>query len=689
MAKEIYHALSDPDYQDAYVDVDEMRTRENPNGGTISFRYMHGGFPGKSVKFSLCFPEKDQYTGRFFHYLSPFPGPDEEMASFSRSGQNDHIAFALINGAYFIESNMGSAHQFGESPDPQRVWKASAAVAEYSRKIAMRIYDTDQRPTGVVYGGSGGGYKAMACIENTDAWEAAVPYVIGSPASLPNTITMHVQGERVLRHAFGKILDNIDAGGCGQMDAGLNEEESSMLRELTKMGFPPLAWYPEAAGHLDPGSLPVLVPSIRNADSSYFEEFWTLPGFEGSDPASGAAKDRFVLRAHVVSWGIFDEQEENGSLPTGGNGVDDAWKKQLSASGGAWLEIDAVPDKEDPYLEGTKITFPGSRAADRTLLLDSLAPEPDTGHSLLTFGAAFGADSNVETVKLLTPGDEVLLDNSDFVSVQSYYRHQVPDDLSFHAWDQFRNPDGTPKTPQRPFMGYGFTGTGTVQDGEIQGKVLQLQALTDESTCPWCADWYREKVREKGKLDDMRTYFFERCMHGDNTAMGNSMVVNYLGGLYQALLDVSDWVMKGKEPLQTTNYECVENQIIVDPDPAKRNGMQAGITLTADGEKCLHVKVGEQFTLRAEVILPENAGLVVAIDYDFHNDWGIPATTPVFDVPGTFTATDKGAVSELTWRYDRPGTYFAAARVSTHREGRTDDLFRRVLNLDRVRIIVE
>ena len=126
MTKEIYHALEDPDYQDAYVDIDELRTRPNPNGGELTYRYVHGGFPGKSVKFSLCFPEKEKYTGRFFHYLSPFPGPDEEMASLTRTGQNDHIAFALEHGAYFVESNMGSAQQFGGSPEPRRVWTAFA-----------------------------------------------------------------------------------------------------------------------------------------------------------------------------------------------------------------------------------------------------------------------------------------------------------------------------------------------------------------------------------------------------------------------------------------------------------------------------------------------------------------------------------------------------------------------------------
>ena len=106
----------------------------------------------------------------------------------------------------------------------------------------------------------------MACIENTSAWDGAAPFVIGSPVSLPNTITMHVQGQRVLRNAFPKILDALDAGGSGDPYEKLNQDEADMLRELTKMGFPPLAWYMEAKGVIDPGSLPVLMPGVKKMD---------------------------------------------------------------------------------------------------------------------------------------------------------------------------------------------------------------------------------------------------------------------------------------------------------------------------------------------------------------------------------------------------------------------------------------
>ena len=89
MAKEIYHALEDPNYQDVYVDVEEMRTRVLYDGTELAYRYVHGGFKAKKVKFSFCFPRRDAYKGRFFQYLSPFPGPDEEMASLNKKGADD------------------------------------------------------------------------------------------------------------------------------------------------------------------------------------------------------------------------------------------------------------------------------------------------------------------------------------------------------------------------------------------------------------------------------------------------------------------------------------------------------------------------------------------------------------------------------------------------------------------------
>ena len=697
MAKEIYHALLDPDYQDPYIDVDEMRARRLADGTEIVCRYMHGGFKAKGVKFSFYFPRHDQFKGRFFQYLSPFPGPDEEMASMEKTGTGDKPAFALINGAYFVESNMGSRQMFGGSSEPQRVWKSSAAVAEYSRIKAMEIYECP-RPIGIVYGGSGGGYKTMACIENTDAWDGAVPFVIGSPVSLPNTITMHAQGQRVLRHAFGKIVDALDAGGSGDMYAGLSEDEASMLRELTDMGFPPQAWYLEAGGKIDDGSLPVLTPGVKRADPEYFRDFWTVPGYMGADPNSSASRDRLVFHGVVKSVHLPGQPEslsESVRIESR-NGVDDAWKKMLTDGKDAWIELEQLPAGEDMYLKGVNITFESGESCGKQLLMGDMVRDTGTGGGYLTIGMCYGMDDLHGVLSRVRPGDKVSLDNSDYIAIQSYYRHQTPSDLSFHAWDQFRDENGRPILPQRSnVMGYGFTGTGTVQDGDIQGKVIVVQALTDESTCPWCGDWYRSKVREtKGSEDDFRIYYMQRCMHNDSYDSENNMVVNYKGALAQSILDMADWIQEGKEPLKSTVYQRVGGQIVEEPDPAKRCGVQAGIILTVNGGKCVKVKAGGEFVLRAEITLPEQSGEVTSVCYDFNDCWDFPDKVEnLFPVQGSFTPTGEngihGAVSELVHHYDEPGTYFISARVTSQRHGDAGDIFTQVKNLDRVRVIVE
>ncbi|MBR1758293.1 MAG: hypothetical protein IJ744_06140 [Lachnospiraceae bacterium] len=696
MAKEIYHALSDPMYQEPIIDVEEMRSHVLSDGTELAYRYVHGSFRGTTVKFIFCFPRRDAFKGRFFQYLSPFPGPDEELASLNKKGVDDVIGFSLLNGGYFVESNMGSVTMFGPNGDDKMRWKSSAAVAEFGRKKAMEIYGCE-RPVGVVFGGSGGGYKTMACIENTDAWDGAVPFVIGSPASLPNTITMHAQGQRVLRNCFGKIIDNIDAGGCGDPYNGLNEDEAAMLKELTKMGFPPMAWYLEASGKIDDGSLPVLTPGVKMADPGFFKEFWEVEGYAGADPNSSASKDRLqfdgvVKRVHLP--GKPESADEENEIE-GRNGVDDAWKKMLTDGKDAWIELEKLPEGDNLYLKGVNMTFETGEAVGYTLLLGDMQRDETTGGGFLTIGMCYGMSDLNEVLALVKPGDVMHLDNSDYIAIQHYYRHQVPDE-TFHAWDQFRNPDGTPALPQRAnVMGYSFTGTGTVQDGNIQGKVMVIQSLMDESTCPWCGDWYRQTVRKaQGNEDNFRLYYMQRCMHGNTDTIGNNMVVNYMGALYQALLDMMDWIQFGKEPRATTKYELVEGQIVEEADASKRNGLQAGVTLTANGQKCVHVRAGGEFVLRTEAVLPEGAGEITRIAFDFQDRWGFPEKLKgLFPVQGHVNRTEKdgvkGAWAEIIYRFDDPGTYFVSTRVSSQRDGNKDEIYTQIKNLDRVRVIVE
>ena len=135
MEKAIYHAKQDPKYQQPFVDLEESRERHLPDGTVLPYLYVHGGFEGTGVKFAFSFPEKNAFEGRFFQYLSPFPGPDEELASQPKQGEDDIIAFSLLHGGYFVESNMGSGAAFGQMPDNTIVWKSSAAVGSSKTRI--------------------------------------------------------------------------------------------------------------------------------------------------------------------------------------------------------------------------------------------------------------------------------------------------------------------------------------------------------------------------------------------------------------------------------------------------------------------------------------------------------------------------------------------------------------------------
>ncbi len=681
--KQSYNPKEDPRFQKPFIDVDEQRKRRVGNGSEVSFRYMHGGFEGTNVKFTFSFPDKESYQGRFYQYLSPFPGPNEEVASQGLENEADHIAFALTHGAYFIESNMGSGAIFGSESDATVFYKSSAAVAEYSRVIAKQIYG-EHRVYGYVYGGSGGGYKAMSCIENARAWDGAVPFVIGSPVSLPNCLTVWAHGMRLLRHAFPKIVDALDAGGSGDMYSGLNEEEAAALREITRMGIPPKTLYYFAT--MDDGALPVLSPTVHSMDPEYFTDFWTKPGYLGTEPDSNAVRDRIKFKSRVVAVGIPAKHREETGIDSR-NSVDDAWQKMLTDGSDAFIELEEVPAGDDLYLCGVNITFDSGLAKGKKLLLGRIEGKK------LIIGMCYGMDDLTQVLNAIQPGDEVSLDNSDYIAIQTYHRHQVPADPSFTAWDQYKDDKGRPIYPQRPnVISYGFTygGCGSVQDGQLQGKVIVMNSLLD-GDFPWQADWYRRKVEEVlgGKADDcFRLWYNDNCAHSGLVEPEEELrVTAYMGALYQALLDLSDWVEKGIPPAKTTNYKLEEGQVILPATAKERKGIQPVITLLAKGNACARVKAGDLVEFEALVEVPEGTGTCTMIEWSFEGEVDYPVKGGI--VEHKVVEGIDCTIAKMTHSYEKPGTYFAVVRTKANRTGNQNEVFTQVRNICRARVIVE
>jgi hypothetical protein len=659
---------ADETFGTPYVDLDEWRI------APVRHRYVHGGFAETETRWSIYFPPAELYEGRFFQHITPVP--DSEHLAQHATGEQDKIGFSIASGGYFVETNGGGGSGGVGSPDPTiAAYRANAAAARYSRILAALMYG-EHRPFGYAYGGSGGGYRTIGSAENTTGvWDGFVPYVIGSPMSIPNMFTVRMHAQRILGDRFDQIVDAVEPGGSGDMFEGLNAEERDALVEVTRMGFPPRAWF----GHRTMGmhAFPVLYNGMRMADPTFFEEFWTQPGYLGYELPASLRRDR-VQHECAIAATITEDQAEQFGLSVGSRpgqargGVDTAWR---GIAGPSVVPI-AVRLSRAPVvdMQGAEL-FVGSGAASGTRL--SLL---SVVHDIAVFGPG-----DPETMAQIRPGDAVRIDNSGYLAAQTYHRHQVPETDDFPVWDQFRNPDGSPTYPQRPLiLGPLFAAgaAGTVQTGRFEGKMIVVESLLDREALPWQADWYRAKVDDhfgEAMDDHFRLWFTDNALHGDDEVQESpTHTVSYLGMLHQALRDVSRWVEEGVAPPSSTSFEVIDGQVIVPVDATHRRGIQPVVTLTANGGARADVAVGEEVALLATAQAPDGTGAIVAVEWDL-------------DGSGRFSLADADIATTVTTAcrlsFDSPGTYFPVVRVVSHREGDPTTPYARLQNLARVRIV--
>ena len=650
----------DAKYGDAFIDTDEWRD------APVRHRYVHGGFADSELLFSIYFPPQEQYEGRFFQPLQAVSGNENTapMAMFQAFSQ----PFAIASGAYLVESNQGSRNMFGGDAD------ANAAVARFSRVLAEEMYGP-HRPFGYVYGGSGGAFKTLGCMEtHADVWDGGVPFVHGSPVAIPNVFTVQAHAMRILWDRFPAIVDAIDPGGSGDMYAGLDDEEREALAEVTRMGFPPRAWFNHrriAFGYT--GVFTTLVDRIVDGDPTYFEDFWTKPGYLGATPTESLLRARIQHPTQIRSLVMPDEARRMGlplTMPTS--------QTRSGVAFPAGLRVQRLPEGD---LRGASILVRTGRAAGHTFYVAGVVGE--------TLMIGFGA-GHFHAVAELRAGDEVSLDNSIYLATQTYHRHQVQDP-EYSVWEQFLGADRRPAYPQRPRrLVDRVQSGGATMSGHFHGKMIVLQALMDEAAYPWQADWYRARVEAAlgPAFDDRyRLYFVDHTMHTTQTSrpdqrrpVATTRVVPYEGALQQVLRDLSAWVEGGIAPPESTRYDVVDGQVLVPAEARDRKGIQPVVTARANGAVRADVAAGEPVVFEAEIEVPPGAGLVVSAEWDFEGSGEYPGVEKI--TPGARVRV------KTTHAFAEPGTYLPALRVASARAPDDPDPFARVQNLGRVRVVV-
>ena len=659
----------DDEFSEPYVDVDEWRDLP------VRHRYVHGGFAETETRFSIYLPPPELYGGRFFQHITPVP--DSELLAQTATGEEDKIGFSIASGAYFLETNGGgTSGSPGSSVDPTiAAYRANAASAQHSRVVAAEMYG-EHRPYGYAYGGSGGGFRTIGGAENTTGvWDGFVPYVIGSPMAIPNVFCVRMHAQRILRHRLDQIVDAVEPGGSGAMYEELDPEERDALVEVTRMGFPPRSWF----GHRTMGmhAFPVLYQGVTMADPSYFEEFWTEPGYLGHD--SPSLQRAIVHHRCEVATMITDQEAAALGLPVepqagqAGGQVDTAWRgADGPPSVPVAVRLSSAPEGE--ILGADLVVASGAAAGARLLLVD-----------VLDDVAVFGPGDR-DVIARLQSGDAVEVDNRGFLAAQTYQRHQVPTP-DFAVWDQFRNPDGTPIYPQRPLiLGplFAAAAAGTVQTGRFEGKMIVVEALLDREAFPWQADWYRSRVHEHlgdATDDHFRLWFVDNALHGDSEIQESpTHTVSYLGMLHQALRDLSAWVETGVAPPPSTSYEVLDGQVVVPAEARERRGLQPVVSLTADGGARTDVPVGAEVTFRATAAVPDGTGAMVTFEWDVDGAGDFPVRDDV--------GAGERAIVEHHHSFAQPGTYFPTVRVAAHRDGDGTTPYARIQNLARVRVVV-
>ncbi len=654
----ITEECDDPRFHTPVIALEEYRNTPVPH------YFINGYFEGTDARFSFYFPQQG-YEGRFFQFTHQLN--TSEMAT------TTNIRFAVESGAYLVQTNMGGSEAATSAEaavsgdyDVSIVgYRVNAAAAKFSREVATQVFG-DHRPHGYLSGGSGGAYQTIAGMQNTTVWDGGVPFIMGTPQATPNVFTVRINALRVLRdgaeNKFPEIMDAINPGGSGDPMATLNEEQAAALSEATRLGFPMRGWFdwPTMTG----GPLRLVAAYVPLLDPEYFNDFWEVPGYLGHDDPYGTLAEAVVVHDTVVGF----------------------------VSAGPGVSTIALASPPQGAIVGGEIQVNTGAAAGQRFAIFQV-PQPGV---VVVLANASG----------LAPGDQVTVSNRDYLALQTYHRHQIPDleryaalaapldqfpDMPeifppMPAWDQFLDENGEPLYPQRDvLMGPpgAFNGAGSLQSGHFNGRMIGLQTMMDIDALPWQADWYRTQVHEAGNGDRYRLYFIDHADHGSTVSGARqAYIVPFRGALEQTILDLAAWVEDGIEPPKETQYRVDETQVILPPSASARRGIQPVVTLKANGGERADVRAGQRVRFQAQIQVPQNVGKIVGVEWDFYGT-------------GQFEPVDLGMIRPGTVNvraehvYSQPGTYFPVLRATSHREGDASSVHARVQNLDRVRVVVE
>jgi hypothetical protein len=650
---------NDPYFGAPYIDVDEWRDKPRRH------RYIHGGFEKTETLFAFYFPTDEEYQGRIIHMLQGGTGGSEHTAYQSVLGETCMIDFAAQCGAFYVESNQGHVDITGEymKMDPTVTsWRASAQTLRFARKKAAEIYGAEPHHA-YLLGGSGGGLRAAVCMENTDGvWDGGVPYIAG-PCAL-NGPSVVINAARALGPKVHDVIDAMAPGGSGDPFAGLDADQREALALFYRAGLPKGAEFALKGSAMDVTIGMAILASTLFYDPTLVEDFWSVPGYVGAD--GGLAKSLVDVRARVRKILTRRDLGDNQDVA-----ITQGFWGQSSDDSPIGLLLDGPVDL-------TRI--PGSRV---TIL--SGAEEGQKRVCIATAGDALlvGLHIGEKPLEKIAVGDELQIDNRAFLTFCFAHRHQVDKPLPSTA---ALCALGRPIYPQRP-TNQATTLVGVSQTGRFSGKMIFVNNMFDTNELASNAADYIPLVKQQfgPEIDDrFRLWLNDNTTHiGPTDAASSTYLVPFMGSVQQAVRDVIAWVEDGVAPPASTKFDYTADQgMRLAPFADERFGIQPVVHATVEGAESVEAAVGEALFFAVEAEVPPGAGSIIAAEWDFDGQGRWPVKH------GNIEGNCSRISLNVTHRFDKPGTYFPSARVTSHREGDMNAIHRRQVNLARVRVVV-
>ena len=685
------YTVTDPFFGKPYIDVDEWREEPLPH------RHVHGGFADCDTRFTFYFPPKEQWQGRLILPMEGAHAGHEDFFSGALGEALGGLPLTTRVGGYMVETNMG---HIGDDIDPKGGedptlygWRAAVEGSRFSKYVAKQVYGEEPHHS-YVWGGSGGGRRSPLVLENGgDVFDGALPFMGGGDVR-PFPATERIKGAQVMSFAcmFNvqrlvkdpaarlRIIDAMQPGGSGNPFEGLDSHTADELASLYRQGFPQgnefMIFTPMGQIWLWSSIADLLVEQ----DPTYFEKFWTEPGYIGHDLPAAVDSDvinvettvtRVVTVRDLLTQPEFEAPEYGmmkvmAGLMAGEAGMDMPYA----------IEVKGLPDG---YRLGIGMQLLDGAAAGRQL------------YCIGSVGDVFSCDghgeANLKRFEGVKAGDKIHVDNRKFLAFCYFHRHHLMEDTQFDALRQLGAPIYAqhPVPLMSPLMGVSYT-------GQYSGKLLWIHHTHDSSLWPSQGLIYRGAVLAaqgpEAAAEKFRLQWTQNAEHIPPSYLPpgplratSTWLIDYFPVIEQGLADLIRWVEEGVAP-PSTSFDYVDGQVLLPPTAQERGGIQPVVAVTANGGARAEVAVGDSVQLQVDAAVPSNAGTIVSVEWDFDG-------SGTFGFQQEVSGKDTSVQLSTSHSYDTPGTYFVTARVRSNRDGDATAVHRLIENVAAARVVAQ